>query len=78
MQNKGAKLTLVGAVLVSSFTIWAVHFQQDQERENIYQGVLRDDERRREKMRQREKDLDDSKKKRELYEQVQTVKRVIE
>ncbi|KAF5373321.1 hypothetical protein D9615_007420 [Tricholomella constricta] len=75
MQNKGAKLTLLGAVLVSSLTIWAVHFQQDQERENMYKGVLRDDERRREKMRQREQELEESRKKRELYERVQAVER---
>jgi len=66
-------LTLFGAVLLSSFTIWAVHFQQDQERENMYKGVLRDDKRRREKMRQRKLDLEASKKKREIYESVQTV-----
>lgn len=33
MGNRAAKATLFGAVLLSSFTIWAVHFQQDQERE---------------------------------------------
>ncbi|GLB41689.1 putative PET assembly of cytochrome c oxidase, mitochondrial [Lyophyllum shimeji] len=73
MQNRGAKLTLLGAVLLSSFTIWAVHFQQEQERENMYKGVLRDDERRREKMRQRQLDLEASRKRREIYERVQTV-----
>ncbi|KAF8075098.1 hypothetical protein FPV67DRAFT_1408509 [Lyophyllum atratum] len=78
MQNRGAKLTLLGAVLASSFTIWAVHFQQDQERENMYKGVLRDDERRREKMRQRELDLEESRKKRERYESVQSVERAAE
>jgi protein PET117 len=39
----------------------------------MYQGVLRDDIRRREKMRQRQEDLNASKKKRELYEHTQTV-----
>ncbi|RDB23603.1 hypothetical protein Hypma_008998 [Hypsizygus marmoreus] len=78
MQNKGAKLTLLGAVLFSSLTIWAVHFQQDQERQNMYKGVLRDDERRREKMRQREADLEESRRKREIYERVQAVKQASE
>jgi protein PET117 len=39
----------------------------------MYKGVLRDDERRKEKMRQREEALRDSQKKREIYERVQTV-----
>ena len=32
-QERGAKVTLLGAVLFTTFTIWAVHWQQDQERE---------------------------------------------
>lgn len=39
----------------------------------MYKGVLKDDERRREKMRQRQDDLLASQKKREIYERVQTV-----
>lgn len=39
----------------------------------MYQGVLRDDERRKAKMKQREGDLLESKKKRELYERTQAV-----
>ena len=42
----------------------------------MYKGVLRDDERRREKMLKREEELQASKQKRELYERVQTVERV--
>jgi protein PET117 len=92
MQERRARLTLLGAVLFSTFTIWAVHYQQDQEREvgllrdnvnnlltlgakTMYKGVLRDDERRREKMKQREEELQESKRKRALYECVQTVER---
>ena len=41
--------------------------------QTMYQGVIRDDERRREKMRQREEDLQRSIEKRELYERVQAV-----
>jgi protein PET117 len=39
----------------------------------MYKGVLRDDARRLEKMRQREEELRESQRKRELYERVQTV-----
>lgn len=39
----------------------------------MHQGVLRDDERRKEKMKQREEDLKESSRKREEYERVQTV-----
>jgi protein PET117 len=41
----------------------------------MYQGVLRDDERRREKMRQRQAELEESRKKREIYERVQNVQK---
>jgi protein PET117 len=41
----------------------------------MYKGVLRDDERRREKLRQREEELQLSRQKRELYEHVQTAAR---
>jgi len=94
MASRTAKATLIGAVLFSTLTIWAVHFQQQQERDvglrsdthfqfwfylslsqTMYKGVLRDDERRREKLRQREEDLRASQHKREWYEQVQKVKK---
>ena len=41
----------------------------------MYKGVLRDDVRRREKMKQREQDLIASQQKRELYERMQNVTR---
>ena len=41
----------------------------------MYKGVLRDDERRAEKMRQREEELQESLRKRESYERVQSVTR---
>jgi protein PET117 len=41
----------------------------------MYKGVLRDDERRREKMRQRQEELEASQRKRELYERVQAVEK---
>ncbi|KII87336.1 hypothetical protein PLICRDRAFT_177100 [Plicaturopsis crispa FD-325 SS-3] len=72
--SRAAKATLVGAIALSTFTVWFVHFQQNQEHENMYKGVLRDDERRLEKKRQREEDLKESLRKRELYERVQPVR----
>ncbi|KAF8239418.1 hypothetical protein L208DRAFT_1237903 [Tricholoma matsutake] len=75
MRERAARATLFGAIILSSFTIWSVHSQQVQEHENMYKGVLRDDERRREKMRQREEQLQASKQTRERYERVQTVER---
>ncbi|KAJ7623139.1 hypothetical protein FB45DRAFT_753061 [Roridomyces roridus] len=70
-----AKATLAVALGLTSLTIWAVHFQQEQQAETMYKGVLRDDERRKEKMLQREADLEESKRKREIYERVQRVEK---
>jgi protein PET117 len=39
----------------------------------MYKGVLRDDERRRAKLLQRKEQLQESQRKREIYERVQTV-----
>ncbi|KAG7445042.1 uncharacterized protein BT62DRAFT_898118 [Guyanagaster necrorhizus] len=68
-----AKATLTGACLFTALTVYAVHFQQKQERETQYQGVLKDDVRRTEKMRQRQEDFEESKRKRALYESVEKV-----
>ncbi|KAH7890833.1 hypothetical protein F5I97DRAFT_1799165 [Phlebopus sp. FC_14] len=68
-----AKATLAASFAVTGFIIWGVHYQQDKEREDMFQGVLRDDERRRTKLRQREEDLRTSQRKREIYERTQTV-----
>ncbi|KAJ7091444.1 hypothetical protein B0H15DRAFT_737071, partial [Mycena belliarum] len=73
MSSRRAQATLAAAIALSSLTIWAVHFQQEQQHETMYKGVLRDDERRREKMKQRGDDLEESRRKRELYEKVQPV-----
>ncbi|KIY49973.1 hypothetical protein FISHEDRAFT_40284 [Fistulina hepatica ATCC 64428] len=70
-----AKVTLAATVVLSAFTIWGVHYLQHKELEDMYQGVLRDDVRRKEKMAQREADLMESRKKQALYESVQTVER---
>ncbi|KAF5362258.1 hypothetical protein D9756_002321 [Leucocoprinus leucothites] len=75
MRESRARATLFGAIIFSSLTIWAVHFQQDQERETMYKGVLRDDERRKAKMLQRQADFEESRRKREIYERVQTIQK---
>ncbi|KIK50588.1 hypothetical protein GYMLUDRAFT_182538 [Collybiopsis luxurians FD-317 M1] len=69
-----AKITLGVAIVLSSLTVWGVHYQQNQERESMYKGVLKDDERRLEKMKQRQQDFEESKRKHELYERVQPVR----
>ena len=43
----------------------------------MYKGVLRDDERRRRKMREREEDFLRSHQKREIYERAQRVEAVV-
>ncbi|TFK29690.1 hypothetical protein FA15DRAFT_631596 [Coprinopsis marcescibilis] len=75
MASRSAKMTLAGATAFCALTIWGVHYQQHQERETMYQGVLRDDERRKEKMKQRQIDMEESQRKRELYEQHQRVQK---
>ncbi|KAI0642109.1 hypothetical protein C8Q79DRAFT_275334 [Trametes meyenii] len=70
--SRAAKVTLGASILGSALIIWGVHFMQNRERETMFQGVIRDDERRREKMRQREEELQRSMQKRELYERVQS------
>ncbi|TFK48544.1 hypothetical protein OE88DRAFT_1664426, partial [Heliocybe sulcata] len=71
--SRAAKATLLTSVLLTGLTIWGVRFMQEQERENMYKGVLRDDDRRREKMKQRQEELRESQRKRALYEQYQHV-----
>ncbi|KAF8845100.1 hypothetical protein BDN67DRAFT_920428 [Paxillus ammoniavirescens] len=68
-----AKAALVASFAISGAIIWGVHYQQHKEREDMFQGVLRDDERRREKMRRRQEDFQESQRKREVYESTQTV-----
>ncbi|KAH7926056.1 hypothetical protein BV22DRAFT_1010058 [Leucogyrophana mollusca] len=71
--SRTAKATLVASFAISTLIIWGVHYQQNKERSDMFQGVLRDDARRKEKMRQREEEFLASSRKREIYERVQTV-----
>ncbi|KAF4569616.1 hypothetical protein EYR40_008594 [Pleurotus pulmonarius] len=72
--SRTARATLGASICFTSLIIWGVHYQQQQEHENMYKGVLRDDERRLEKMRKREEDLQASLQKRELYEKLQPLR----
>ncbi|KAF9240662.1 hypothetical protein BU15DRAFT_73891 [Melanogaster broomeanus] len=58
-----AKAALATSFAISGFIIWGVHYQQNKEREDMFQGVLRDDERRREKMRKRQEEFQESQRK---------------
>ncbi|TFY76616.1 hypothetical protein EWM64_g7396 [Hericium alpestre] len=71
--SRAAKATLLASLFLTTLTVWGVHYQQEQEHVNMYQGVLRDDARRKEKMKQRQTDFEESQRKRELYERVQSV-----
>ncbi|KAH8833109.1 hypothetical protein DL96DRAFT_1705133 [Flagelloscypha sp. PMI_526] len=71
--TRAAKITLGTAVTLAALTVWGVHFQQQQERATMYAGVLRDDARRKQKQQQRLENLEESRRKRELYESVQSV-----
>lgn len=71
--SRAARATLAVSALFAGVTIWGVHFMQSRERETMFKGVLRDDERRREKMLQREEELAESLRKSQLYESVQRV-----
>ncbi|KAH9995132.1 hypothetical protein BJV77DRAFT_272688 [Russula vinacea] len=76
--SRAAKATLLASILVSSVTVWGVHYLQQQEHDTMYQGVLRDDERRKRKMKEREENFLQSQKKRGIYENVQRVETIPE
>ncbi|KAJ2343124.1 hypothetical protein GGH92_005067 [Coemansia sp. RSA 2673] len=44
--SRAAKATFVASCVYAVGTIWFVHRSQDQERESMYQGVVRDQERK--------------------------------
>ncbi|KAF8488385.1 hypothetical protein F5888DRAFT_1623151 [Russula emetica] len=76
--SRAAKATLIASIVVSSFTVWGVHYLQQQEHDKMYQGVLRDDERRKRKMKERDEDFLQSQRKREIYESVQRVENIVQ
>ncbi|KAF8509954.1 hypothetical protein JB92DRAFT_467149 [Gautieria morchelliformis] len=76
--SRAAKITLVGSIILSAMTVWGVHSLQEWERNRMYQGVLRDDERRRDKQRQRHADYEASQRNREVFERTQRVNDALE
>ncbi|KLO15133.1 hypothetical protein SCHPADRAFT_825289 [Schizopora paradoxa] len=71
--SRVARATLAASAIFCVGTVWGVHFLQQRERQTMYQGVVRDDARRLEKQRERQDRLDESLRKREVYEKVQVV-----
>ncbi|KAF8519357.1 hypothetical protein BU17DRAFT_47825 [Hysterangium stoloniferum] len=71
--SRTARATFIGSVILSGLTIWGVHFLQEWERDRMYQGVVRDEERRKQKQQQRQADFQASLRSRELFEKTQSV-----
>ncbi|KAB5592555.1 hypothetical protein CTheo_4022 [Ceratobasidium theobromae] len=71
--SRAAKATLIASIVFAGVAVWGVHAQQRKEEENMYQGVVRDEARQAAKKKQREQELLESMRKREIYERVQSV-----
>ncbi|CAG8583783.1 1043_t:CDS:2 [Acaulospora colombiana] len=78
--SKMARVTLVGSAIICGITVWGVHYLQRKELDvsprhpkDMYKGVLRDDERRAAKMKERQEQLMESQRKQAIYETVQKV-----
>lgn len=71
--TRAAKVTLAASIVLTSAVVYGVHWLQDREQRAMYMGVVRDEERRRQKQLQRQQELEESQKKRALYEAVQPV-----
>jgi protein PET117 len=69
--SRPAKFTLAASVLVSGLTVWGVHYMQEREREVMYRGVERDEERQAEKKRKRLLDLQINQEKEAAYQKIQ-------
>ncbi|KAJ2726890.1 hypothetical protein GGI07_000218 [Coemansia sp. Benny D115] len=65
--SKAAKLTFAGSCAFAVGTIWFVHKAQELERDTMFQGVLRDQER---KAMQREKNTQEYQETRALHAQL--------
>ncbi|WFD36682.1 hypothetical protein MCUN1_003569 [Malassezia cuniculi] len=55
--SRAAKATFVASIVFTTSIVWGVHFIQRYERDSMYAGVIRDEERLEEKKRQRESEL---------------------
>ncbi|KAF8596882.1 hypothetical protein BDV93DRAFT_402082, partial [Ceratobasidium sp. AG-I] len=71
--SRAAKATLLGSMIFAGAAVWGVHAQQRKEQDTMYQGVVRDEARQAAKKKRREQEFEESQRKRELYERVQSV-----
>ncbi|CAE7225043.1 unnamed protein product [Rhizoctonia solani] len=71
--SRAAKATLFTSIVFAGLAVWGVHAQQRKEQETMYMGVIRDEARQAAKKKQREEELRESLRKREVFERVQTV-----
>ncbi|KAF8315361.1 hypothetical protein DL93DRAFT_2166733 [Clavulina sp. PMI_390] len=68
-----ARITLAASVVFTASTIYFVHWNQENERETMYRGVVRDEERVAKKKAEREAEFRISMARREKYEAVQPI-----
>ncbi|KAG0148052.1 hypothetical protein CROQUDRAFT_90797 [Cronartium quercuum f. sp. fusiforme G11] len=70
-----AKLTFAGTSVLTGLTVWGVHLMQLSERDAMYQGVLRDDERVRKRREQmaRDEELNEQRRRQVYLESLQPV-----
>ncbi|GAA98419.1 uncharacterized protein L969DRAFT_94219 [Mixia osmundae IAM 14324] len=73
-----AKATFGSAVVLTTFTVWGVHYIQTRERATMYQGVVKDDARVAAKKLQREAEFAEQIKRQAYLEQVQPISELIE
>ncbi|BGP02652.1 hypothetical protein JCM10021v2_006372 [Rhodotorula toruloides] len=77
--SRMAKALFAGSVLFCGASIWGVHMIQVRERETMFAGVIRDEERLAAKRAQKERQLEfeDQARKRAYLEQVQSVSQAL-
>ncbi|CAO1632525.1 unnamed protein product [Parajaminaea phylloscopi] len=69
--SRAAKSTLIGSIVASGLTVWAVHYMQIQERATMYKGVERDEARQAAKRAAREADLQANREREAEFQKVQ-------
>ncbi|CAG8502639.1 2242_t:CDS:2 [Cetraspora pellucida] len=71
--SRVAKVTLVSMLILSAGTIFGVHYLQKKEKEVMHAGIIRDKERKREKLMQNQLEHDRQVMLRKEYEKIQPV-----
>ncbi|CEP18987.1 hypothetical protein [Parasitella parasitica] len=66
--SKAAKATLTASIVFCCASVFGVHYFQNEEKENLRAGVLRDDERRKKKQQQQTLNMRELKEQQELHE----------